>query len=411
MFKKKNQNLPLPSGTKVPNHVALVLDGNRRWARARGLPTFSGHKAGFDATMKVARAARDFGVHTFSVYGFSTENWDRSPEEINYLMTLYWKMVEEMSKQAKREGIKFVHLGRKDRLPQDLIKFINKVEEETKDNQNNVFNAALDYGGRDEMVRAVRQIVENKIPVDKIDEKLFATYLDTGDQPYPYVDLFIRPSGEQRTSGLLLWQVAYAEYYWELDHLPDMTSEKLREAIVDYSRRRRRFGGNDKEEHLKFNPRVVAGLELQWRHALDLRQDERLTGLVIRYVREHYGLSRELAKVAGVSLVKALLYGEGENWVEAKKALVGLYEIVRKTVGLALEPKLVASIEVDLWRHGTNEQKIRELLAEKFRFSNFQAAKSAHLAWLANIEITKDNWDKARGYMEKFYQALKERTA
>lgn len=402
MFKKKSQNLPLPSGTKVPNHVALVLDGNRRWARARGLPTFSGHKAGFDAAMKVARAARDFGVHTFSVYGFSTENWDRSPEEINYLMTLYWKMVEEMSKQAKKEGIRFVHLGRKDRLPQDLIKFINEVEEETKDNQNNVFNAALDYGGRDEMVRAVRQIVENKIPVDKIDEKLFATYLDTGDQPYPYVDLFIRPSGEQRTSGLLLWQVAYAEYYWELDHLPDMTSEKLREAIVDYSRRRRRFGGNDKEEHLKFNPRVVAGLELQWRHALDLRQDERLTSLVIRYVREHYGLSRELAKVAGVSLVKALLYGEGENWVEAKKALVGLYEIVHKTVGLALEPKLVASIEVDLWKHGASEQKIRELLTEKFRFSNFQAAKPAHLAWLADTEITKDNWDKARGYMEKF---------
>lgn len=411
MFKKKNQNSPLPSKTKVPNHVALVLDGNRRWARARGLPTFAGHKAGFDAAMKVARAARDFGVHTFSVYGFSTENWDRSAEEINYLMALYWKMVEEMSKQAKKEGIRFVHLGRKDRLPQDLIKFINEVEEETKDNKNNVFNAALDYGGRDEMVRAARQIVENKIPVDKIDEKLFAAYLDTGDQPYPYVDLFIRPSGEQRTSGLLLWQVAYAEYYWEADHLPDMTPEKLREAIVDYSRRRRRFGGNDKEEHLKFNPRVVAGLELQWRHALDLRQDERLTGLVIRYVREHYGLSRELAKVAGVSLVKALLYGEEENWVEAKKALVGLYEIVRKTVGLALEPKLVASIEVDLWKHGASEQKIRELLTEKFRFSNFQAAKSAHLAWLADMEITKNNWEKARNYTEKFYRALKERVA
>ncbi len=388
-----------------------MLDGNRRWARARGLPTFAGHKAGFDAAMKVARAARDLGVHTFSVYGFSTENWDRSAEEIRYLMVLYWKMVEEMRKQAKKEGIRFVHLGRKDRFPKDLIKFINQVEEETRNNSNNVFNAALDYGGRDEILRATRRIMEDGIAADKVDEKLFASYLDTGDQPYPNVDLFIRPSGEQRTSGMLLWQMAYAEYYWELEHLPDMTPEKLREAIIDYSCRRRRFGGNDNVEHLKFNPRVVAGLELQWRHALDLRQDEKFTGLVIRYVREYYGLSKELAKVAGMSLAKALLCGEKENWVEAKKALVGLYEIVRQTVGLALEPKLVASIEVDLWKHGANEQKIRELLTEKFRLSNFQAIKSAHLAWLADAEMVRNNWDKAKGYTEKFYQALKERVA
>ena len=262
MLRKRKPLINLPLGTKIPDHVAIILDGNRRWARARGLHTLEGHRTGFNAALKVAKASRDLGVHTLTVWGFSTENWDRSKEEIDYLMTLYWKFVRKVKKDAKKEQVRLIHLGRKDRFPKDLMNFIGEVEMETKDYQEHILNVALDYGGRDEILRAVKKVVEEKISSDKIDEKLFSSYLDTKDQPYPYPDLLIRPSGEQRTSGLLPWQMAYTEIYWEKDHLPDMTTEKLKEAILDYSRRRRRFGGNDAMQHFKFNPSVVAKLEL-----------------------------------------------------------------------------------------------------------------------------------------------------
>src|SRR3972149_10489985 len=161
----KGQRITISPETKVPDHIALILDGNRRWARARGMHTFEGHKAGFEAGMRVAQAARDWGVHTFTVWGFSTENWDRSKEEIDYLMGLYWQFVKDVRKDAKKDGVRFVHLGRKDRFPRDLIRFMSKVEEETKNNTKHVFNAALDYGGRDEIIRAVKKIVSDKVPV------------------------------------------------------------------------------------------------------------------------------------------------------------------------------------------------------------------------------------------------------
>lgn len=404
---KKSEKPVLPLGTKVPDHLALILDGNRRWARSRGWHTLQGHKAGFEAGMRVADAARDFGVHTFTVWGFSTENWDRSEEEIGYLMTLYRKMVEEVLKRARKEGIRFVHLGRKDRFPKDLIEYIGRVEEETRDYKNYVFNAALDYGGHDEIIRAVRAITNDQIPSDKIDEKLFERYLDTGDQPYPYVDLFIRTSGEQRTSGLMPWQMHYAEYYWELDHLPDFTPEKLKEAILDYSRRRRRFGGNDAEEHLKFNPKIVAGLEMAWRRELTVEK-------VVSYVKEQYGLSKSLAKTAGLHLAAALKDRKREDWEAAKVNLRKLYEIVKGNLHLAFEPEMVANFEVDLWRHGdpptheATEGQWRKFLAEKYRISDLQAAKSAHLAILANRETDPK---RVLGHLEKFYRALKERVA
>lgn len=411
-----HEKLALPLRTNIPDHIAIILDGNRRWARAKGRMTLEGHKAGFEAGMKVARAARDFGVHTVTVWGFSTENWDRSKEEIDYLMTLYRRMVDTIRNEARKEDIRFVHLGRKDRFPQRLVDFIEEVEDETRGNSKHVLNVALDYGGRDEIVRATRKIVADGVPVEKIDEKLFASYLDTGDQAYPYVDLFIRTSGEQRTSGFLSWQLAYAEYYWELDHLPDMSPEKLREAILDYSRRRRRFGGNDKEEHMKFDPRVVAKLELDWRRALAIGEGEKFRDLLVRYVKEHYGLSKELAKTAGYSMAKAIVYGRDEDWGQAKESLEGLYKIVKKTLGLAMEPKIVAGIEVDMWKnqgeHGkTLEQQLRQLYAETFRVSDFQASKAAHLSALARGEMDKSNWKGAEWFLERFYRALKERVA
>lgn len=224
MLKAKS---PFPTGTQIPDHIALILDGNRRWARAKGLEPWQGHKAGYEAVRKLVKAARGWGVHTFTVWGLSTENWDRSPKELAYLMKLYWKMVSEVEKEAKKDDIRFVHLGRKDRIPKSLTLYIKSLEEKTKNNKSHVFNAAIDYGGRDEIVRATQKVIKAGVKPEDLDEKLFGSYLDTGDQPYPNVDLFIRTSGEQRTSGFLPWQLNYAEFYWEVDHLPDMTPGKI----------------------------------------------------------------------------------------------------------------------------------------------------------------------------------------
>ncbi len=408
---KADPKIVLPPGTNIPNHVAMILDGNRRWARSRGLHPWEGHYAGHEAVNKLARSARQLGVHTFTVWAFSTENWARPEEEIEAIMNIFRKALMQAKKDALAEKVRLVHIGRKDRLPADIVDLITDAEEATKNFSHNTFNFAVDYGGHDEVLRAVKQIVTDRVPVAKIDTKLFESYLDTASQTYPYVDLFIRTSGEQRTSGLFPWQMEYAEYYFEPEHLPDFTPAKLREAILDYSRRRRRFGVNDLEEHMAFNPKVVADLDIKWRHALALEQGERLRDLAIRYVKEHYGLSKDLAKEAGLHMAKALLYGQQQDWRAAKRSMVGLYEIVQKTLKLAFEPQIIANIEVDLWRDGQDEESLRTLLAEKFRVSAFQAAKSAHLAYLADREVNQQNWPKARDYMEKFYQALKERVA
>ena len=330
----------LPPGTKVPNHVVIMPDGDRRWARMHGKSPSEGHKAGMDNMLKLTRAARDWGIHTVSAWGLSTENWQERPkEEIDFLMRGITNYLDQYLDEMHREGVKIVHLGRKDRLPKFLLDKISEVEEITKNNTKHCFNIGLDYNGWDEIVRMTQKIKDSGISTDKIDRKTIDKFMDTADQPYPYIDLYIRTSGEQRTSGFMMWQADYAEFYWEPDYFPAFTPEKLKEAVLDYSRRRRRFGGNDVEEHFKFDPKIVAGLELQWRHALALRQDEKLRDLVIRYVKEHYGLSKDLAKTAGIELAKALVYGRHENWDKAKQSLEGLYEIVRKTLGLALEPK------------------------------------------------------------------------
>lgn len=402
----KGARIVLPAGTKVPDHIMIIPDGNRRWARAKGLDTLEGHRMGFEATTRLARAAREMGIHTMSLWGFSTENWDRTEREISYLMKLYESLVERHLKEAMEDGVRIIHLGRKDRIPKSLVGKISDAQEKTRNNQNYVLNICIDYGGRDEIVRAVNKMMDDRLQMT--DEKTLAKYLDTADQPYPYVDLAIRTSGEQRTSGMLLWQAAYAEMYWEPDHFPDFTPEKLKEAVLDYSRRRRRFGGNDAEEHLKFNPRVVADLELKWRHELAMGPGEKFADYVMRYVKEQYGLSKDLAKDAGRHLAAALMQGKHEDWDNAKVSLAGLYDVVKNNLHLAFEPKIVANLEVNLWRDGGSEDKMREFLGEKFRFSELQAAKSAHLAVLANREHDPE---KARGYLEKFYRALKERVA
>lgn len=389
--------ISLPVGTKVPDHVAMILDGNRRWARARKLQPWEGHRAGYEAIKKVARASRDLGVHTFTIWAFSTENWERPEVEISEIMKLLRHGLDEMEPELHEDRVRLVHLGRKDRLPKDAMEHIARLEAETKKyNDSHVFNIALDYGGRDEIIRAINKIEER----GAVTAKEFEKYLDTHDQPYPNVDLFIRTSGEQRTSGLLPWQMDYAEYYFEPDHLPDFGPEKLKNAILDFSRRRRRFGGNDAVEHFKFDPKLVARLEMDFRRDLTIEK-------VAKYVKEQYGMTKELAKEAGGHLARALLNRQQEEWVAAKDNLKQLYEMVRKNVGLALEPEVLANIEVNFWKD-KSEEGMKELLAEKFRFSTFQAAKSAHLAVLAEREIDPK---KQKGYLEMFYKALKERVA
>lgn len=421
--------IKLPRGTKVPDHIALILDGNRRWARARGLSTIEGHRAGRDASRNLAKAARDLGVHTFTVWGFSTENWDRSPQEISNIMKLLTQFVKEIGRDAKKDGVRFIHLGRKDRLPKSLVDLIVKTEQETQTNSKHVLNAALDYGGRDEIVRAVKKVIQDGVRADEVDEKLFASYLDTANQPYPYPDLFIRPSGEQRTSGLLPWQMVYTEYYWEFNHLPDFTPEKLREAILDYSRRRRRFGGNDNVEHLAFDPEVVAKLEIAWWRLRKIPEGTKFKDFALNHIREQFGLSKQLAKEAAKYLIEAFLEQDnGKNWDRARANLKKFYKLIKDEVKLAFEPSIVASLQVKFWEDiggkeqvasaSKAEETARELVAEVNRISLFQAAKAAHLMVLANIErnlaergFGEKHWERAQDYLERFYKALKERVA
>lgn len=244
---------------KLPKHVAIIPDGNRRWAKEKGLPAFEGHRKGASVFTQVAQTARDLGVHTLTIWGFSTENWNRSEKEINSLMRLYEQMIEKNLKQAQKEKARIYHLGRKDRLPKFLTNKLIQAEQQTKNNQQYVLNLAIDYGGQDEILRAVTAVVkdvkENKInptELSKIEGQQknrypyyrFKNYLDTKRQPYPYPDLLIRTSGEMRLSGYLLWQAAYAELYFEPKHFPDFTPAVFKKAMQEYARRKRRFGGN-----------------------------------------------------------------------------------------------------------------------------------------------------------------------
>ncbi len=422
------QKLTLPRGTKIPNHIAMILDGNRRWARSHGLHPSEGHREGAKAIYAAAKAARDLGIHTVTVWAFSTENWERDQEEQNKIWGLVTHYLKEVEKEAKKDQIRFVHIGRKDRLPKNVIQAITKLETTTKDYTSHLLNLALDYGGLDEILRATKKIVTDKIPVEKIDKKLFESYLDTGDQPYPYVDLFIRTSGEQRTSGLMPWQMEYAEYYFEHCHLPDFTPEKLKEAILDYSRRRRRFGANDAVEHFTFKPELAAKLEVKWWRLRKIPQGVSFTDYTINHLKEQYGMSKELSGKAAKYMLEALADGDKSKWGKAGKNLHKFYKLLKEELKIAFEPKLVASLEIKLWQDlkdkdsmnniGNAESTAQELYAESYRLSLFQAAKLAHLRVLANVEknmaekgMGEHHWDKAEDYLNKFYVALKDRVA
>lgn len=424
----KKSQIVLPRGTKVPDHIAVVLDGNGRWARSRGLPATAGHEAGAKAVREIIEVARNFGVHTLTLWGWSTENWKRSPKEANKILGLVRNYLKKELKTAKEEGIRFYHLGRRDRLPKSLLTWIKKAEEETKNNTKHVLNLALDYGGRDEILRTVRKIVDDKMPVEKINEDLFASYLDTAGQPYPYPDLFIRTSGEMRTSGFLPWQMAYTEFYFEQDHLPDMTPEKLKAAVLDYSRRRRRFGAKDRVAHFKFKPEVIANLELNWWRLQNIPKGTRLRDYSVAHVKEQFGLSKSLAKEAAKYLIEGTLEGKARKWGRSARAMKKFYQLIKDEIKLAFEPSVATSLQIKLWKETVDQDKVelasnaedtaRQLYAEVYRISLYQATKPAHLRVLANIEKNlaergygDHHWDKAEDYLYKFYSALKDRVA
>lgn len=424
----ESNKLLLPPGTIVPDHIALILDGNGRWARSRGLPVTKGHEAGAKALKELIRATRNWGVHTLTVWGFSTENWKRPYAEKKKIFDLIRRTIRESVTEAKEEGVRFNHIGRKDRLPGDLLKIIRKAEEETAGNKKHILNVALDYGGRDEILRAVRKIVIDRVPAEKIDEELFSSYLDLGDQPYPNPDLFIRTSGELRTSGYLPWQMIYTEFYFEECHLPDMTPDRLKEAILDYSRRRRRFGAKDKIVHFKFKPEVVARLELNWWRLRKIPEGTRFREYAMDHFKEQYGLSKELAKKAAKYTLEAVVEGNQNKWEHAAVSTKKFYKLIKDEIKLAFEPSLAASLEVKLTKDlgekasaqeaAELENTARELYAEVYRISLFQAAKLAHLRVLANVErnlaergMGEQHWVRAEDYLHKFYSALKERVA
>ena len=231
--------------TVIPEHVAVILDGNGRWAKKHKVPRAMGHKAGCETLERMVRIASDAGIKYFTVYGFSTENWKRSVEEVGALMQLLRFYMVRLLKIASANNVRVKMIGEKTRFAPDIIKGIDDLVEGTKDNTGMTFVIAINYGGRDEIVRAARRLVndyrESGKDADSIDEAEFASCLDTAELPDP--DLLIRTSGELRLSNYLLWQLAYTEFYVTDCLWPDFDKDELEKAIAAYNKRERRLGG------------------------------------------------------------------------------------------------------------------------------------------------------------------------
>ena len=230
---------------KIPAHIAIILDGNGRWAKAKGMPRNYGHAQGSKNVERICEEAYRMGVKYLTVYAFSTENWNRPKDEVDALMKLLRNYMKTCLKTAAKNDMKVRVIGDKTGLDEDIRNRIAELEEATKDNGGLNFQIALNYGSRDEIVRAVRRVSEDvkegKVKPEDIDEKMFETYLDTHGIPGP--DLMIRTSGELRLSNYLLWQLAYTEFYFTDIPWPDFTKEELSKAIEQYNRRDRRYGG------------------------------------------------------------------------------------------------------------------------------------------------------------------------
>lgn len=224
----------------VPRHVAVIMDGNGRWAKARGLPRLAGHRAGTENLRPILEACVDFGIDILTIWAFSTENWRRPEAEVKGLLRILERMIKRELQELHKNGVRLCHIGRLDRLPKRLQAQVLDAVELTKDNKRIILNVAFDYGGRAEIVQAVQQILRAGIPAEEVNEDLLSQYMYTAGQPDP--DLIIRTGGELRTSGFMLWQSAYTEYYIPPTFWPDFGREELYQALVAYGQRERRFG-------------------------------------------------------------------------------------------------------------------------------------------------------------------------
>jgi undecaprenyl diphosphate synthase len=236
--------MPTPSNTipvdKLPRHVAMIMDGNGRWAISRGLPRLAGHKAGTENLRRVIRSTVEFGVKYLTIYAFSTENWGRPLEEVRGLMSILEDVLQKELNELHKEGVQLRHIGRLERLPARLQEQVLDAIELTRNNDRLVLNVAFNYGGRDEIVHAIQKIIRDGIPAGNVTDELVSQYLYTAGVPDP--DLIIRTSGELRVSNFLIWQAAYSEWYVTPTYWPDFDKEEYRRALEAFAQRDRRFG-------------------------------------------------------------------------------------------------------------------------------------------------------------------------
>jgi undecaprenyl diphosphate synthase len=226
---------------RIPYHLAIIMDGNGRWARARGLPRLAGHRAGTENLRRILRACTELGIKVLTIYAFSTENWERPQSEIRGLMSLLERVIDRELAELNANGVQIRHVGRLEGISERLQRKIKQALELTAHNDRLILNVAFNYGGRAEIVDAVRHLIADGVPAEQVDETLFSRYLYTGGLPDP--DLIVRTSGELRVSNFLIWQGAYAEYYATPTFWPDFDRKELLKALEQYSRRERRFGG------------------------------------------------------------------------------------------------------------------------------------------------------------------------
>ncbi|MFH1485642.1 MAG: polyprenyl diphosphate synthase [Chloroflexota bacterium] len=224
----------------IPNHVAIVMDGNGRWARQRGLPRLAGHRAGTGNVRHIIEVFSRYGVKYLTLYAFSTENWGRPPDEVKSLLGILEQVIKRETKSLHEKGVRLRHLGRIEGLSKRLQEAVRRGVDLTRDNTGMTLSVAFNYGGRAEIVDAIRNIVSENIPPDKVDEALLSNHLYTAGLPDP--DLIIRTAGEMRLSNFLIWHAAYSEYYSTPTVWPDFNEKEVERALLAYSQRHRRFG-------------------------------------------------------------------------------------------------------------------------------------------------------------------------
>jgi undecaprenyl diphosphate synthase len=225
---------------KIPQHIAIIMDGNGRWAQARGLPRLAGHRAGTENLRRIIEACVEFGVKYLTIYAFSTENWGRPEDEVSGLMGIFDEVFERELTELHKQGARLQHIGRLDEVRPSLQEKVRNGIELTKNNDHLVLNVAFNYGGRDEIVQAIRSIINEGLKPEDVNEAIVSQHLYTAGIPDP--DLVIRTSGEQRISNFLIWQAAYAEWVFPQTFWPDFGREELLAAIQEFGRRERRYG-------------------------------------------------------------------------------------------------------------------------------------------------------------------------